>query len=349
MTRHQSEHDIHLPDDVPDPAPAPLPKAGARGVLLPVAIGSIIGTIFVVVFVALFHAPSPHDLPIAVVGSGQDSARIAQALDAAQPGGFAVETIADEQTAVDALEHREVYGVYLFDSAELRLAGANGPTVKGLLTGVFTPVAAEAGDELTVIDAVPTALGDSIGLSTFYAGFGVVLAGFLFGQITYGMAPLLPLRRRLLSIGLFSVLIGIVVALIAGNVGFDALPGNTAGLALVIALMAGAVATTTVTIIRLTGPAGPMISAVLLLILGNATGGGTLPVPFLPSWLQWASDVLPVGVGIQAIKGISYFHGNGLAAGIYVPLIWIAACVAVLVAKDVRANRAVSATGAATR
>ncbi|MBZ2408300.1 hypothetical protein HX747_11860 [Streptomyces sp. L06] len=137
-------------------------------------------------------------------------------------------------------------------------------------------------------------------MSVFYAGFGVVLAGFLFGMMTYQMAPRLPYRRRMASLGAFSVLGGFAVALITGSLGFDALPGSFLGIAGIVALMAAAVGGTTMAFMRLFGKAGMSLASVVLLILGNATSGGTLPPPTFrsgcnrcPTSCRWGSACAP--------------------------------------------------------
>ncbi|MFF3917011.1 hypothetical protein ACFYZB_26670 [Streptomyces sp. NPDC001852] len=45
---------------------------------------------------------------------------------------------------------------------------------------------------------------DTRGLSIFYASFGLILAGYLFGQVTYQVAPRLAFSQRLLSLTVFS-------------------------------------------------------------------------------------------------------------------------------------------------
>ncbi|WP_394619431.1 hypothetical protein JNUCC0626_10125 [Lentzea sp. JNUCC 0626] len=305
-----------------DAAPRGHAQTGMRGVMLPVLIGTLTGAIFVTVFLALFHAPTPHGLPLGIVGAVDT---VQARLDAQRPGAFTLTSFVDAQSATEAIRRREIYGAFLTNEGKVLVAGANGPSVTATVSQAL---------QAQPVDVLPSSAGDTAGLSTFYAGFGVVLAGFLFGQISYGMAPLLPLRRRLLSIGIFGALNGVLVAGISSSL--NALPGNVAVLALVVALVATAVAAATVTIIRLAGPVGTTISSVVLLILGNATGGGTLPVAYLPEWLQWASGVLPVGVGVRAIKGVSYFQNDGLATGLLVLAAWIAVCAGVLFLKDRR-------------
>ncbi|MEV5478576.1 hypothetical protein AB0L66_40600 [Streptomyces sp. NPDC052207] len=127
---------------------------------------------------------------------------------------------------------------------------------------------------------------------------------------------------------------GIVVALIAGEV-FHALPGPFIGIAGIAALMAAASGSITMILLRLCGSAGVSLATIVLLIFGNATSGGILPADYLPAWLYPLHAILPVGVGVHAIQGLSYFHNDGLATGIAILLAWILASTVVLYLRDV--------------
>ncbi|WP_371574628.1 ABC transporter permease [Streptomyces sp. NBC_01314] len=327
-----------------DRAPAPQGATGIRGVLLPVAIVLVIGSIFVSVFLAAFHAPQPHDLPVAVVGTTQRLEQITGGLELGQPGGFEVKRYTDENAARHALQDRKVYAAYVTGpgkSADLLYAGANGPSVTSTVTGAFSGVAKADGERMTVQDVVPASAGDTRGMSVFYAGFGVVLAGFLFGTMTYQMAPRLEYRWRMASLASFSVLAGAVVAVIAGSLGFAALPGPFLGIAGVIALIAAAVGSASMAFIRVFGRAGMSLAAVVLFTFGNSTSGGTLPTAYLPDWLHPFSEILPVGVGVRAVQGLSHFNNDGLTAGVVVLVAWILVAAAVLYWRDTRgASRA---------
>ncbi|MFH8798112.1 ABC transporter permease [Streptomyces sp. NPDC017936] len=316
--------------------------AGPKGVLLPAAIVLIIGSIFVSVYLAAFHAPRPHRLPVAVVGTAQHSRQIAAGLEHGLPGGFAVRHYGQETAARAAVEDRTVYAAYLADAEdgpELLYAGANGPSVTSTVTEAFSSLARAEGHTLAPKDVVPAAAGDTRSMSVFYAAFGVVLAGYLFGMMTYQMAPRLHLRARMLSLALFSVLGGVIVALLTGSLAFGALPGPFLGTAGVIALMAAAVGSATMVFMRLFGPVGMPLASVVLLILGNSTSGGTLPAAYLPDWLHPLSHILPVGVGVRAVQGLSHFHNDGLTQGIVVLTAWTVLCAAVVYWRDVHAPR----------
>jgi hypothetical protein len=325
-----------------DSSPAPQGAGGAKGVLLPVAIVLVIGSIFVSVFLAAFHSPKPHDLPVAVVGTSAQVDRVSSGLEQGMPGGFEVKDCPDAQAARHAVEDREVYAAYIIGdgrSAQLLYAGANGPSVTSTVSGAFSAVAEASGVRLEQKDIVPASPGDSRGMSVFYAGFGIVLAGFLFGMMTYQMAPRLTYTRRLLSLALFSVLGGVIVALLTGSLAFGALPGPFLGVAGIVALMAAAVGGATMLSMRVFGKAGMSVASVVLLTFGNATSGGTLPVAYLPDWLHPLSGILPVGVGVRALQGISHFNNNGLTVGAAVLAVWTMAAAALLFWRDARDGR----------
>lgn len=336
----EPRHAHHPP--VEDSAPVPQGATGLKGVLLPVVIVLVIGSIFVSVFLAAFHAPKPHDLPVAVVGTTTQLKQVTEGLERGQPGGFDVKRYSDEDSARRAVEDRTAYAAYLVgpgNSSELLYAGANGPSVTSTVSGAFSGVAKASGDRLTQQDVVPASAGDTRGMSVFYAGFGVVLAGFLFGMMTYQIAPRLPYRWRMASLAAFGILAGVVVAVITGSLGFAALPGAFLGIAGVIALLATAVGGATMVFMRLVGQAGMSLASVVLLILGNSTSGGTMPTAYLPAWLHPLSEILPVGVGVRAVQGLSHFNDDGLTAGIVVLTAWTLAAAATLYWRDARDAR----------
>lgn len=313
----------------------PLPRPGtARAVLGPVAVVLLIGTVFVSVYLAAFHAPRPHELRVGTTEVGTHQAQLREGLARAVPGGFTLETYPDESAARRAVQDRSVYAAYL-GKGNLLYASANGAGVTATVTTAFGGVARAEHQHLSVEDVAPSAAEDTRGLSAFYAAFGLVLAGYLFGMTTYQLAPRLTFRWRMGSLALFGVIGGIMVALIGGSVGFGALPGASLPLALVVALMGAAVGGTTMVLLRLFGSAGVSLASILLLILGNASSGGVLPAAYLPSWLHPLSEVLPVGVGVRAMQGLSGFQNDGLTRALVILPLWVLGAAAVLYLKDV--------------
>ena len=294
----------------------------ARGVLVPALVATVIGLAFVIVFLDAFHAPVPHDLPVGVVGSAAQVDQVRAELDQAAPGQFAVERLADEAAARSAVLHRDVYGAFLpGPPPRLLAAGANGQGVTTTLTQAFGPLAQQAGGQLQAADLQPPAPGDTRGLGIFYGAFGVVLGGFLFGIQSYSAAPKLPLRWRLVSILLFSVVSALLVAW-AAAVLYAAVPAAFSTVAVLVGLLALSVAATSALVLRTIGSAGTFVTSLGLVILGNATSTGNLPAEYLPPWLHPLAEVLPPGVAVRALRGATYFADDGVTRALWVLGLW---------------------------
>jgi hypothetical protein len=331
---HQHEHVLDAPA-------ARVGATGAKGALLPALIVLAIGAVFVSVYLAAFHAPRPHQLHVGTTEIGTAQARLSQGLERVAPGGFTVETYPDESAARDAVQDRKVYAAYLGDG-KLLYGSANGAAVTATVTTAFGSVAHAEHHELAVEDVAPAAAGDTRGLSVFYAAFGLVLAGYLFGMTSYQLAPRLQYRWRMASLATFGIVGGLLIALIAGSTGFGALPGSFLPLVAVIALMGAAVGGTTMVLLRLFGSAGVSLASILLLILGNSSSGGIMPAAYLPGWLRPLSEILPVGVGVRAMQGLSRFQNDGLTRALVILPVWVLGAALVLYLKDVyrRGSRA---------
>lgn len=326
-TRQPHKHAL----DVAHPPPGP---GNLRAVLLPVAVVLLIGTVFVSVYLAAFHAPRPHQLRVGTTEIGTAQTELSRELERVAPGGFTLETYPDESAARDAVQDRTVYAAYLGDG-KLLYGSANGATVTATVTTVFGSVAHAENHELSAEDVAPAAAGDTRGLSVFYAAFGLVLAGYLFGMTTYQLAPRLQYRWRMASLALFGGVGGLLVTLIAGSTGFGALPGPFLPLVVVISLMGAAVGATTMVLLRLFGSAGVSLASILMLILGNSSSGGIMPAAYLPAWLRPLSEILPVGVGVRAMQGLSRFEDDGLVRALVILPLWVLGAALVLYLKDV--------------
>ncbi|MEU3186309.1 ABC transporter permease [Streptomyces sp. NPDC006923] len=303
-------------------APVRTGLSGNRAVFAPVAIVVVIGAIFISVYLAAFHAPVPRDLPVAVVGTAADAERMEALLRDRAPHAFQVGALPDESAGRAAVEHGEVFAVYEPRAAagpRVLYAGAHGPSVTGLVTDAFARAATD-GERPESLDVVPASPRDTRGLVVFYTTFGLVLSGYLFGIMTYQLAPRIALRQRLASLAVFGAGGGVVVAAVVRA--FDVLPAPFLGVAGLVALVALAVGAATMTLVRTFGVVGSSSAAVLFMTLGNATSGGSLPAYFLPGWLHPFSFVLPVGVGVRAVNGLAFFHGDGVARAVAVLSAW---------------------------
>ena len=121
----------------------------------------VASAVFVAIFVAVtlsaFHKPTPHDLPVGIVGSAAVTRQVEHALDSAAPGAFGFRSYDGAASATTGIAQREVDGALLASGPNLRLlvtqAGGTGPLQA--LSGAFAAVAARSGRHLIVSDVVP--------------------------------------------------------------------------------------------------------------------------------------------------------------------------------------------------
>jgi len=323
-----------------DVAPAPaVSLSGALGVLAPVLIALLISVFFVTLFLLAFRSPTPHDLRVGVAGPASSRADLHREVETLAPGALDLRDYSDLDSARSAVEHRDVYAAVVIASDQwtLLVAGANGSALTSALQRQLEPVAAATGATVSVQDLVPRAAGDASGLAIFYAAFGLVLGGFLFGVNTYQIAPTLSFRARMLSVGLFGPFCGVGAA-VAGHA-LDALEGSFLANAAVLTLIATAVGMATAMLLRVFGMLGITLGSMLLLTLGNASSAAVFPPALLPEWLAPFSYILPPGAGVRALSGASYFGGGGVLLGVAVLLGWIVLSALTILVLDLRTAR----------
>jgi hypothetical protein len=80
---------------------------------------------FVAIFVALtlsaYHQPTPHDLPVGIVGSAAVTAQVERGLDSAAPGSFSFRSYPSAASATTGIAQREIDGALVASGASLRL------------------------------------------------------------------------------------------------------------------------------------------------------------------------------------------------------------------------------------
>jgi ABC-type multidrug transport system permease subunit len=136
--------------------------------------------------------------------------------------------------------------------------------------------------------------------------------------MTYQLGRGVGMARRMAGLAAFSGVGGLTVAGIVSA--FHALPAPFPGVAALVALVALAVGSSTMLLVRGLGVLGSSMAAVVFMTVGNATSGGSLPSEFLPGWLEPLSSVLPV-------NGLAYFHGDGVISGVVILTAWTVAAV----------------------
>jgi hypothetical protein len=278
---------------------------------------------FVLSYVGAFHAPTPSDVPLALVAPAGAPAgtadSVADSLEGLAGDPLAVQVADTEDDARQLLADREVDGVLLLGTGSadtLLVSGAEGGAVSSALTEVLTQVDTAEQRTVTTQDVVPAADGDARGLSAFYLAVGWVVGGYLVASIIGVSAGSRPLTRargvvRLGSLAVYAVVSGIGGAVITGPV-LGVFDGHLLALSAFGALLVFAVGAFTMALQVWTGLVGIGLAILLFVILGNPSAGGAYPAPLLPPFWAAIGSWLPPGAGTSAIRGIVYFGGAGV-------------------------------------
>jgi nucleotide-binding universal stress UspA family protein len=320
-----------------------------------VAASAIFVAIFVAVTLSGFHQPTPHDLPVGMVGPAAVTGRVEHALDGAAPGAFSFRSYPSAASATAGIARRQIDGALIApgtsgtSGAALRLlvtqAGGTGPDQA--ITGAFAAVAARAGRQLTVLDVIPPRASDSQALSSWF-----VVLSVLIPSLAAGSASALALRRtqRFWSVGApvaMAVASGLVAAAIAdGLAGL----GHYAAIAGVIALFALAVAAPTAVLARIRPPLVALAVLAFIVFGIPASGGPANLASFTPGFLRVLGHALPLGIAASSIRNVVYFGGHATGTYLWTLAAWALAGVAGLIAITAvrRPARARHAAGPAT-
>jgi nucleotide-binding universal stress UspA family protein len=290
--------------------------------------------VFVAVFVALtlsgFHEPTPHHVPVGIVGSAAVTGQVERALDSAAPGGFSFRSYQSAASATSGIAQREIDGALVASGPNLRLlvtqAGGTGP--EQALNAAFSAVAARSGRHLTVSDVVPPRAGDSDGLSSWF-----VVLSVLIPSLAAGSASAMAFRRaRRAWVVAAPVALAVVSGLVAAGIadGIAGL-GNYPAIAGIVALFSLAVAAPTAVLGRIWPPLVALAILVFIVFGIPASGGAPNLASFTPGFLRALYPVLPLGVAAATIRDVVYFGGHATSQYLWTLAAWAAAGLAGLI------------------
>jgi hypothetical protein len=308
---------------------APTPKAVAL-VLLPAL---VLMLAFAFSYVGAFHDPTPHNVPLAVVGPPSVAAQLA-----ALPGSpLDPRTVTSRQAALSQIDDREVYGAYDAATNTLYVASAANRATAVALEATFDRVAAAQGrPAVRVTDVKPLPPKDPNGTAAFYAVIAWVFGGYIGATLIglIGSARSDSRKRGAARIGALAgfALVAGVLSVVILRASFDVFTGHVIALSAIAALTIFASAVATAGIQAAAGPAGTGLVILVFVILGNAASGGPFARPLLPGLWRTIGGVLPPGAGVDLARSALFFDGARIAGPILVLVGWAAIGAALMIA-----------------
>jgi hypothetical protein len=300
---------------------APTPRAVAI-VLLP---ATVLMLAFAFSYVGAFHDPTPHHVPVAVVGPPA----VAAQLDRLPGDPLDTRQASSRADALSQIDDREVYGAYDASTNRLYVASAANAATAVALERTFDRIAAaQRRPPARVTDVKPLPPKDPNGTAAFYSMiawvFGGYIASTLIGLI--GTPRSRSTQRAAARIGAlagFAVVGGILsVALL--RVCFGVFEGHVIALCAIAALTIFASGAATAGIQSALGPAGTGLVIIVFVILGNAASGGPFARPLLPGLWRTIGALLPPGASVDLARSALYFDGARIAGPILVLVAWAA-------------------------
>jgi hypothetical protein len=298
---------------------APTPKA-VMLVLLPALVLTLA---FAFSYVGAFHDPTPHQVPLAVVGPPE----VAAELDELPGDPLDTREASSRADALSQIDDRDVYGAY--DAATNRLfvaSAANRPTAVALEATLDRVAAAEGRPRAGVTDVKPLPPKDPNGTALFYAViawvFGGYIASTLIGLI--GSPRSRSTQRaaaRLGALAAHSVIAGILSVVIL-RASFGVFSGHVVALSAIAILAIFASGAASAGIQAAIGEAGTALIILAFVILGNAASGGPFARPLLPGFWSTIGGLLPPGASVDLARSALFFDGARIAGPILVLVGW---------------------------
>ena len=284
-------------------------------------------------YVGAFHEPTPHSVPLAVVGP----ATVATALNRLPGTPLDARLSPSRADALSQIDDREVYGAYDATTNRLFVASAANRATAIALAATFNQVAAaKHGTAVRVTDVKPLPPKDPNGTAAFYAVIAWVFGGYI-GSTLIGLIGSARSRSRQRAgarIGAFAGfgIVAGILSVVMLRACFGAFSGHVVALCAIAALTIFASGAATGGIQAAAGPAGTGLVILVFVILGNAASGGPFARPLLPGLWRTVGGVLPPGASVDLARSTLFFDGARIAGPILVLVGWLAVGTALAVA-----------------
>ena len=280
---------------------------------------------FALFYVGAFHEPTPHHVPVAVVGPPTVAAQLNRL-----PGGpLDARPVSSRSDALSQINDRTVYGAFEASTNRLFVASAANRATAIALEQVFDRVAAaQSRLAVRVTDVKPLPLSDPNGTAAFYAVIAWVFGGYIGATLIglIGNARSTSRRRaaaRIGALGAFALVASILsVAML--RLCFDTFSGHLVAMWAIGALTIFAGGAATAGIQAAAGPAGTGLVILVFVILGNSASGGPFARPLLPGLWRTIGGVLPPGASVDLARSALFFGGARIVGPILVLVVWAA-------------------------
>ncbi|GAB3128380.1 ABC transporter permease [Glaciibacter psychrotolerans] len=331
------------------PESGPIASTNDRKKSIAAVIGSLVFAFLMVImmtstYLGTMHAPSPHDMPVAVIGSGSAAEGAVYSLEKAENSPASIQIVDSVAQAEKLLQDREISGAIALPAdgsadrvATIYTASAAGASQASVVTQILSPLAVDAGLTVENTDVAPLPVNDSAGIAAMFMAMALMLAGYMpIGLMLTGAPELLRLRRFVPVWAGWSALMSAIVWFIAGPV-IGSFSGHTAAILGIGWLTVFSIGLVQLFLSRILGAAAVLVGMLLVVVLGMPASNLAMSVHTMPGFFGFLHGVLPLAGAGEAFRSVLYFGGTGVAG--YLWRFVFAAVLAVLVTAGIDLGR----------
>ena len=335
-----AQHSHHADHAARDPRRPTRPPAVAA-VLRPAHLGStfrsfgshVLVPLFLAVgmtlaYLGAFHAPTPHELPVGIVGDGPTAQVFAQTVTDESDGKLVAHVVATPAEARRAVHDRDLAAVYApgTTGAVLYVSTAASETTATAAEKVFLPIAFGQHLPFTVEDVVPTGAQDTTGQGLFFLLVGLSVGGYA-SAIAVAAAAV---RLR----ALWTVVVGAVTAAVIAGIGvlvagplYGVVPEHRWEVFLLAWLYDAVIIALGVGLHPLLGRWTTPVLTMLFVMLNFTSSGGIFQPAFQPGFFAALNTFWSGAAWLAAVQDVVYFPGTPLGRPLLVLALWLVAAV----------------------
>ncbi|WAL98567.1 hypothetical protein [Streptomyces sp. Je 1-369] len=304
--------------------PAPRLRDALRHVLLHLVTPLLMCLGMGLAYMGAFVTPEPNDMPVAVVGSGQQTQALARHIGDKAGDALDVRTFADREQAVDALKSLDIAGAYVPDakSPELIVATAGSDMSATAAQKLFTPVAAQQGLPLKVTDVAPPVEDDPTGQGLFFLLVAVSIGSYASVAVLGAAGAGLRMRARAGLVVGVSFAVSLIGAALAGPI-FHLVHQGLWGVWAMAWLYAAGILFIGIGLHTFLKRWTTLAMMVLFVMLNFTTSGGLFR-PELQNGFFGSLHAFWNGAGfVEGIRSHLYFGGHGLGQHVWTLAGWL--------------------------
>lgn len=297
-----------------------------------VAIGAVVILLFALCMLmsysGAFAKPAMNHVEISVAGNAEAITELEQNDD------LEIDVVKNAAAVKADVQERESDGGIVIpedptkDDVTTYVASGSSKTQASAISSIGDQIAKQLKTENTIEDLAKLPADNPAGTLEFYAivfvGLGASLGATVMGRILGTVNTATRLVER-------TIVLVVLGGLLAGGATFwidtvmDGLTEETAKVFIALWLYSVSVGGAVTGLAAIGGTLVAILASLLIVLLGNPSSGGPYGIHMLNDFYQFLYYVMPQGDGLEILRSIIYFDGNGLEAPLVRLVIWAGA------------------------